>query len=135
MATYETLFLTSSPLVQYKRLSSFYNVISSNNTPVSADDARKFREGESMCMSFAPRGVVAMVRETKAGTSTTKFLVTTVEGGAKHLQGSGVVFGRVKGEDMKVLDKIAGEFTMRGKPAKKICIVRAEIGGSEGEDE
>lgn len=112
---------------EYERMAGFHYVVDSNNSRLGDEDGGRFREGEAMCMSFAPRGVVAMVRETKAGTSTTKFLVTTEDGGAKHLQGSGVVFGKVRGEDLKVLDGLMGEFTMRGVPGKKINIVGADV--------
>ena len=112
---------------EYERMSGFHYVVDSGNARVADSDGDRFREGEAMCMSFAPRGVVAMVRETKAGTSTTKFLVTTEDGGAKHLQGGGVVFGKVRGDDMKVLDELMGEFTMRGVPGKKINIVGANV--------
>jgi len=77
-------------------------------------------------MSFAPSYVIAMLRETKSGTSTTKFMITTEDGGAKHLQGTGVVIGRVtKGQE--VLDKVKGEFTMRGVLAKRINIVAGSV--------
>ncbi|GMH91381.1 hypothetical protein TrVE_jg9272 [Triparma verrucosa] len=110
---------------EYEHLSSIHNVVDKDNNPLDSfsQDATQFRDGEAMLMSFAPKGVVGMVRETKAGTSTTKFLITTEDGGAKHLQGTGVAFGRVKKGDMKLVKKIMEEFTMRGRPANRISIV------------
>ena len=67
------------------------------------EDYERYRDGEAHLLSFAPKHVVAMLRETKEGTSTTKFVVTTAEGGAKHLQGTGVVVGRLIGTTTRLL--------------------------------
>ena len=110
---------------EYDYLSSLVQVHNADSSVVEdAADITCFRDGEAHIMSFAPAGVLAMVRETKRGTSTTKFLITTEDGGAKHLQGTGIVFGRIVGEESaKALEKISAEFTIRGRPSKDIRIV------------
>jgi hypothetical protein len=67
-----------------------------------------------------------MVRDTQLGTSATAFLVTTEDGGAKHLQGSGVALGRVV-EGLDIVKMLGGEFTMKGRLGKKVRIGAAGV--------
>jgi hypothetical protein len=103
-------------------------VLDASGAPLEwkGEDYERYRDGEAHLLSFAPKHVVAMLRETKEGTSTTKFMVTTAEGGAKHLQGTGVVVGRLTG-GAEAIDKVTSEFTMRGVLSKRINVVRGGV--------
>jgi len=109
---------------EYNRMQRLHDVYQEGGEKLAfgSDSIEKFRDGEAHVLSFAPEYVVAMLRETKDGTSSTKFMITTQDGGAKHLQGTGVVFGRVT-KGMEVLDRLKGEFTMRGVLSKRVDVV------------
>jgi len=89
-------------------------------------DIRTYRDGEAMALSWAPKGVVGMIRDTKMGTSTTAFLITTEDGGAKHLQGGGVGIGRVV-DGLDVIKALGGGFTMKGKLGRPVKIAGVGI--------
>ena len=98
---------------------------SSGPLPVSSPSSVAFSNGEnSGLLSHKLPFMVSMAPTSNAGLSATTFVITTVP--ARHLDGLAIPFGRVV-EGGDVLKKLLLGFTIRGKPAVPIGIVKAGV--------